>query len=246
MRCSSAVLAAVVALAAQTSASVAAPNCPAPLRSAHRLVLVTAHGMASSAAHVEVFERTLPNNRWRLAGRLGAARIGSAGMAWGGPFRRLARDGEPIKVEGDRRAPAGVYRIGRSFGFAASPRPGYLQITGQTFCVSDPASPAYNTITSRAAVGPAVRGEMMRRIGHYRRGLVVDYPTNAAGRAGSCIFIHVWRSPSSSTNGCVALPEARVAALQDFATAGAVIAILPQTAIGRLSACLPGIASSTR
>ena len=29
----------------------------------------------------------------------------------------------------------------------------------------------------------------------YRRGLVVDYPTDAANKAGSCIFIHVWRRP---------------------------------------------------
>jgi hypothetical protein len=38
----------------------------------------------------------------------------------------------------------------------------------------------------------------------------------------------------------VALSEARVKALQDFAAAGAVLALLPQDALQRLSGCLPG------
>ena len=54
-----------------------------------------------------------------------------------------------MKVEGDKRAPAGFYKIGRSFGFAASHRPGYLRITDGTTCVDDLSSPAYNTITTR-------------------------------------------------------------------------------------------------
>ena len=69
-------------------------------------------------------------------------------------------------------------------------------------------------------VGPSVSGEDMRKIDLYRRGLVVDYPTDRAARAGSCIFIHVWRGEGRGTAGCVALPEARVAALQEFAADG--------------------------
>ena len=42
--------------------------------------------------------------------------IGRGGMGWSPFFVQLARRGEPIKVEGDKRAPAGIYRIGRSFG----------------------------------------------------------------------------------------------------------------------------------
>jgi L,D-peptidoglycan transpeptidase YkuD (ErfK/YbiS/YcfS/YnhG family) len=75
----------------------------------------------------------------------------------------------------------------------------------------------------------------------YRRGLVVDYPTDAKANAGSCIFIHVWRSPVTGTAGCVALPEARVQAVQDFSAEGAVIAILPRPALSRLGGCLPTV-----
>ena len=64
--------------------------------------------------------------------------IGRAGMGWSSFFIRLARRGEPIKVEGDKRAPAGIYPIGRSFGILASSRPNYLQVTPDTICVHDP------------------------------------------------------------------------------------------------------------
>ena len=75
---------------------------------------------------------------------------------------------------------------------------------------------------------------MSRALPMYRRGLLLNYPTDARRRAGSCIFIHVWRSPTTGTAGCVAVPEPRVEALQDFAAGGAVLAILPRGALDRL------------
>ncbi len=105
-------------------------------------------------------------------------------------FRAEAHAGEPIKVEGDKRVPAGFFRIGKSFGTLPANRAGYLHITEGMTCVSDLRSPAYNMITSRAKVGWEVRGENMWRVAEYGRGLLIDYPTNAQARAGSCIFIH--------------------------------------------------------
>ena len=166
--------------------------------------------------------------------------LGRGGMGWSHFFRRYARRGEPIKVEGDKRAPAGIYPIGRSFGTVPSSRPGHIQVTDDTVCVYEPSSPHYNTIASRKLAGPEVSVEnMSRMLPMYRRGLVVDYPTDGRARAGSCIFIHVWQSPTTGTAGCVAMPEPRVEALQDFAAAGAVLAILPQQALGRFAAACP-------
>ena len=224
------------------SSSAFAQSCPEPLSGARRLVLVTSETMAATGGTARLFERTSPEEAWRPAGAAEPVRLGGGGMAWGLRFEPFAADGEPKKVEGDGRTPAGVYRIGKSFGFAASPRPGYIQLAKDTVCVDDPASPAYNTITSRNVVGRKVHGENMRAVGRYRRGLVVDYPTDGKARGGSCIFIHIQRSATSTTAGCVALPEARVAALQEFSEPGAVIATLPQAALARLSGCLPSIA----
>ena len=171
--------------------------------------------------------------------------VGRGGIGWSHFFRRYARAGEPIKVEGDKRAPAGIYPIGRSFGILPSTRRGYLRVTEDTVCVNEPSSPHYNLITSRRLVGSDVSAEnMSRALPMYRRGLVVDYPTDGRARAGSCIFIHVWRSPTSGTAGCVSMPEARVEALQEFAAGGAVVAILPRAALGRFGNCLPASGES--
>jgi D-alanyl-D-alanine dipeptidase len=205
-----------------------------------RLVLVTAPTMKDTIATMRAYERTSPGDVWRLRGAVEPAVIGKAGMAWSPFFKQFARKKEPIKVEGDKRAPAGLYTIGRSFGTVASSSPGHLQVTPDTVCVDDLRSPAYNTIASRANLGPKVHAEnMSEALPMYRRGLLVNYPTDAKRKAGSCIFIHVWRSSNTGTAGCVALPEARVERLQEFAEAGAVLAILPTQALGRLTGCIP-------
>jgi L,D-peptidoglycan transpeptidase YkuD (ErfK/YbiS/YcfS/YnhG family) len=232
---------AALALAAglASAAPAFAQTCPVPLKNARRLALVTADGMATSAATVQLFQRNTSGDCWQPVGIAVPARIGSAGMAWGLGFHGLKRDSEPVKREGDKRSPAGIYAFGRSFGFTASRRRDHLVLTRDTICVDDVRSPAYNTITSRRAVGPKVHAERMRPGTLYRQGLMVDYPTNATARAGSCIFVHVWRSPKGVTNGCVSLAEAHVVALQEFAAPGAVIAVLPRAARARLPGCLP-------
>jgi L,D-peptidoglycan transpeptidase YkuD (ErfK/YbiS/YcfS/YnhG family) len=73
----------------------------------------------------------------------------------------------------------------------------------------------------------------------YRNGILVDYPTNRNVRAGSCIFIHIRLTSATGTAGCVAVPEPQVIELQDFSEAGAVLAVLPETARSRFRGCLP-------
>jgi hypothetical protein len=60
-------------------------------------------------------------------------------------------------------------------------------------------------ITSRAVIGPNVRAENMRNISIHRRGLLVDYPSDAKHRAGWCIFIHACRPGAKGTSGCLAV-----------------------------------------
>jgi L,D-peptidoglycan transpeptidase YkuD (ErfK/YbiS/YcfS/YnhG family) len=224
--------------------SAIAQSCPEPLASARRLVLITSKSMTATAGTARLFERVSPQQAWQPVGAAEPVVLGRNGMAWGLGFQHLVSAGEPKKVEGDGRTPAGVYRIGPSFGFAASPRPGYKQIVDDTVCVDDPASPAYNSITLRSIVGRKVHGENMRAVQRYRRGLVVDYPTDPKARGGSCIFIHIKRSSMAPTAGCVALPEERVAAWQEFSDPGALLAMAPRAALDRFSGCLPPMAET--
>ena len=216
-----------------------AQTCPAPLADARRLVLVTADTMSSTTADVQRFIRASLSAPWTPESGPVSALIGHKGVGWAHAFRSFAQAGEPVKVDGDKRVPAGFYKIGRPFGFGPSQRPRYMRIGEGMTCVDDPRSPAYNTITSRAQVGWQVSGENMWRVPEYRRGLLVNYPTDRAARAGSCIFIHVRRPDAKGTAGCVALPELQVEALQDFAEGGAVLAVLPRQALDRFKGCLP-------
>ena len=216
-----------------------AQGCPASLADARKLVLVTADTMTSTTATLQRFTRASLSAPWTAESEPVTALIGLRGVGWAHAFRDFARAGEPVKVDGDKRVPAGFFKIGRPFGFTPSERPGYLRIVEGMTCVDDANSPAYNTIASRATVGWQVHGENMWRIAVYRRGLLVEYPTNRAARAGSCIFMHVWRPGAKGTNGCVALPEPHLASLQDFAESGAVLAVLPHQALGRFRSCLP-------
>jgi len=135
-----------VALAAitllTTVAQAAAQDCPAPLTQARRLMVVTAATMNATVARLHLFERAAPGQPWRALGLPEPAVIGKTGVGWSHFHRRLALPGEPLKVEGDKRAPAGVYAIGRSFGVLPSSRPGYLNVAKDTVCVDDSSSPA--------------------------------------------------------------------------------------------------------
>ena len=233
---------AAAAVACAAAGAQAEDACPAALGQATRLVLVETADMSSIAARLRRFERSATGQPWREIGRAKPAVVGKSGLGWGWTFAKDGASGEPMKHEGDLRAPAGFYPLGRPFGQLPAGFAGYLRLQPEeSFCVADASSPHYGAIVSRSVAGKAVAGEEMWKVALYRRGLIVDYPPNRVDKAGSCVFVHVWRSPTSGTAGCVALTEAGVKELQAWAKPGtAVIGILPKTALDRFAACLPG------
>jgi L,D-peptidoglycan transpeptidase YkuD (ErfK/YbiS/YcfS/YnhG family) len=230
----------VLAATATAAGPALAQSCPPPLNEALRLVLVTTPDMESSKARLQLFTRTSTTVPWRPLSAGEPAMVGKMGLAWGLPFLSYKREGEPEKVEGDKRTPAGFYRLGSSFGFAKVERDNYIAVEpGQTVCVEDATSPLYNTITTRSQLAPETKADNMADTSLFRNGLFVDYPSDRQTRRGSCIFIHVWKTPDTKTSGCVALSEPRVKALQEFSQAGAVLGVLPETARDRFPGCLP-------
>jgi L,D-peptidoglycan transpeptidase YkuD (ErfK/YbiS/YcfS/YnhG family) len=233
-----------LAIAVGWAAAVQADDaCPTTLAQATRLALVVTPSMQSVAATLRRFERSTPGAAWHEVGRAEPTVVGKGGLGWGWTFANDAKPGEPAKHEGDMRAPAGFYPLGRSFGLMPAGFAGYLWLVPEkSFCVDDARSADYGAIVPHAPAGKAVSGEKMCTVPLYRRGLTIDYPLNRAEKAGSCVFVHVWRSPRSGTAGCVALAEDNVKALQEWAKPGtAVIGILPTTAFQRFAACLPGV-----
>src|SRR5262245_24842662 len=157
------------------SSAVYAETCPDRIAKASRLVLVTTRSMDTQLATMQLFTRQSTNKPWKRVSAAEPAVVGKAGLGWGYPFLNVKENEEPEKVEGDNRTPAGFFRIGRSFGFGPSRRPGYIEIkSGETVCVEDPSSPFYNTITKRSNIG-SVEADDMRSSPFYRSGLFVEY-----------------------------------------------------------------------
>lgn len=216
-------------------------SCPAALKDATRLVLVTTRSIDDTRATFRTFERSSKIGAWAPASEPESAVVGARGLAWGHPFAKLAQPGEPEKREGDKRTPAGIYSFGATFGFDHAKRDGHLLLASENhYCVDDARSPHYGRIVSKSVAGEGISGEEMAAIDVYRRGIVIDYPPKRQTKAGSCIFLHIWEGDDIGTSGCVALPEARVAHLQNWATSNpTVIAILPKAALSRFKSCLP-------
>jgi zinc D-Ala-D-Ala dipeptidase len=173
---------------------------PDPLAGSLQAIVVTTDERAATTGTLRRFERDGPDGRWREVGGVVRVVVGAKGLAPVGEKR-----------EGDGRAPAGVHSLGTAFGFDASAdfRIPYRQLNSTTECVDDSASRYYNQIVDRGEV-PAVdwsSSEKMRAVDQYRWGIVVNYNTPAAPQRGSCIFLHIWSGPSSSTAGCTAMKQ---------------------------------------
>ncbi len=156
-----------------------------------------------------MFERDGKSSGWRRAGTPFRISLGANGLAAGaGPVRGL----QP-KVEGDGRTPTGTYPIVQAFGRAAhyDTRMPYLAISRAHEAVDDPASAYYNRIvdTRRIPARDWKTSENMWRGDHlYDLGAVVGYNSAPAKPGkGSCIYLHIWKSPGAPTAGCVAMPR---------------------------------------
>lgn len=145
----------------------------------------------------------------------------------------------PRKIEGDGRAPVGVFPVTAVFGYAAADsalaqalRLPYLAAHPGLQCVDDPASAHYNQVVDRATVtvdwGSAE--EMRRADGRYELGAVLAYNQPPQPGRGSCIFLHVWEAPGVPTAGCtaLALPAMRELALWLDAAARPLLLQWPQ------------------
>lgn len=216
------VLLALLALAALPGAPSAARAQAAqvpPVTGARQLLVVTTEGWDTVPGTLLRFERAAPGAAWSPVGGPVAVVVGRSGMGWGrGLHAATPAAGEPVKREGDGRAPAGVFRIGSAFGYATASsmrwiRMPYIHSTDTFRCVDDVKSAYYNQVVDSAGVRKDWSGtvERMRLAdGQYRLGAIVEHNWGDQTRPGdgSCIFLHVWKGPGQGTAGCTAMTEA--------------------------------------
>ncbi|MGY3229415.1 L,D-peptidoglycan transpeptidase YkuD (ErfK/YbiS/YcfS/YnhG family) [Luteibacter sp. HA06] len=197
------------------TAAAAAFEAPAAWSVSRQMIVVTTDGWDADHGSLRAYERQ--GTTWVPIGTASDVTIGKRGSAWGVGLHPVQHDGL-AKVEGDGRSPAGIFRVGEAFGYAdtngtALP---YRGLTASDYCVDVTSSPYYNQLVDAKQVGEkAVDGatEPMRRDLHfkgdhaYRIGFVIEHNPEGHRGAGSCIFAHLWRSPTSPTAGCTAMTD---------------------------------------
>ncbi|AGY59646.1 hypothetical protein GKIL_3400 [Gloeobacter kilaueensis JS1] len=182
-----------------------------------QMILVTSGDWPAIAGRLQRYSRV--SGSWQPVGEAWPVVLGRSGLGWGAG---LAPPGEgPRKREGDGRSPAGVYRLGKAYGYSDLPPTGtalaYRSLGEADRCVDDPKAAEYNRVVT---IGPDLparwsSAEVMRRTDElYRWVIVVGHnsdPPQPGG--GSCIFLHVWAGATSPTAGCTAMPRERIEAL---------------------------------
>ena len=207
---------------ASTFAGSAKHEAPSP---STQILVVTTSDWNAVSGSLQRYERTQPGKGWKRVGNPITVVVGKTGLAWGtglapsnDPSVRGSSD--PIKKEGDGKAPAGIFRLSTAFGYAAQPQAGwrmpYLTLTASVECVDDTASKSYNRIVDNKIVMPDWNSseQMLRHDDLYRWGLVVDHNADpVTSGAGSCIFMHIWSGPGLGTVGCTAMPQDQLEAI---------------------------------
>lgn len=189
------------------------------LKSSKQLIVVTTSDWAAVSGSLQRFQRSTPRKKWRPVGGLVSVAVGKNGLGWGSgilPAESLGRHdaADPIKQEGDGKAPAGIFRLSRVFGYAQQApsewKMPYLALTPTIECVDDSSSKFYNHVVDRSQVSAAWKSSehMLRSDDLYRWGIVADHNADPPQpEKGSCIFLHIWRGPGQGTVGCTAMPE---------------------------------------
>jgi D-alanyl-D-alanine dipeptidase len=176
-----------------------------------QLLLVVSESFTAPTATLQRYARE--NGQFHKTGKAVAVNLGRSGLGWGigAPFPR--KGGEPVKQEGDGRAPAGIFSLKEVFGYArtAPTKMPYLQAGRNLICIDDSASPFYNRIKKIDRETSVRSFEWMRRDDDlYRIGVTVAHNSAQKPGAGSCIFLHVQRAPGSPTSGCTSMELAEL------------------------------------
>jgi len=175
---------------------------PILLFSSQQTILVVADNFHTSRASLEFFQDDIILFHTDV-------NIGKNGLGWGiGEFEIPHKKGEPLKYEGDKKAPAGIFKLTNIFGYSYTSqyRLPYLHASKKLICVDDSSSPFYNHIIQ--ATGNELSFEhMKRKDNQYKFGVTVQHNKNAIAKRGSCIFLHIQKSPFTPTVGCTSMKE---------------------------------------
>jgi L,D-peptidoglycan transpeptidase YkuD (ErfK/YbiS/YcfS/YnhG family) len=175
---------------------------PIFLCASQQIILVVADDFNTSRAKLELIEGKTSFFQTEV-------NLGKNGLGWGlGEVKLQQKKSEPLKYEGDNKAPAGVFKLTNIFGYdyKSNYKLPYLHTSQNLICVDDSESNFYNQIIEQN--GDEKSFEYMKRHDYqYKYGVTVLHNKNAQKQRGSCIFLHIEKAPHSGTAGCTSMRE---------------------------------------
>jgi L,D-peptidoglycan transpeptidase YkuD (ErfK/YbiS/YcfS/YnhG family) len=138
--------------------------------------------------------------------------IGKNGFGQGVGEKELSRNILlPIKKEGDKKTPSGIFHLEAVFGYEKElniTMP-YLHADENLICIDDSNSNFYNKIIKQDTLNrgqkPKSFEQMRRDDNQYELGIVVAHNKDGLKERGSCIFVHVQESQGTPTAGCISM-----------------------------------------
>jgi len=134
--------------------------------------------------------------------------LGKNGLGWGIGLKQLKqKTSEPLKYEGDKKAPAGIFKLTHIFGYKKQHnfKMPYLYANKSLICIDDSNHKNYNQILQISHEKPKSFEFMKRDDNQYELGIVVEHNKNQLKQRGSCIFLHIEKFKGASTAGCTSM-----------------------------------------
>jgi L,D-peptidoglycan transpeptidase YkuD (ErfK/YbiS/YcfS/YnhG family) len=173
-----------------------------------QLLVVSSKDFNTSIAHLQAYEKI--DKTWQKRFQRIQVNLGRKGLAWGkGLISFNHKEYEPVKKEGDGKAPAGLFSLDGFFGYEKQDfNFKYLQVNNADLCIDDSHSKHYNTLLKSTHPEHFKSFEYMKRQDRlYALGIFVGHNQQQTKQAGSCIFIHIQRGENSPTAGCTSMKE---------------------------------------
>ena len=178
-----------------------------------QLIVAIAPDWNSMRGKMQLFERS-SGGTWTAVASPVPVLFGKNGLAWGSGIAGQHETGLH-KKERDGRAPAGIFAIGKVFGYDAKLPPGgdypYHQVTEADVWSDDSRSPNYNRhIVIDPKNPPDNYTHEKMHSGDFAYHWLVEIRHNSdppVPGAGSAIFFHIRRGVNRATTGCTTMAE---------------------------------------
>jgi D-alanyl-D-alanine dipeptidase len=182
---------------------------------AQQLMVVLTNGWDNLQGRLYTFNKF--RGKWVLQFS-NAVVVGSKGLGVGDGIVPLTINGAPVKKEGDKKSPAGIFNIGTAFGYADKKEAAwiknpYIRAFDTLICVDDMHSSNYNRLVDKDSAKTDYNSFefMHRKDNYYKWGLFINHNSGkVVAGDGSCIFMHIWKNDHEGTDGCTAMQEVNI------------------------------------